>query len=72
MRIAKAFPPREVKFKLRRGERSELKTGLKSDMEVEEYRLHSGKRALAYTITSLMIGIMLNTVVTSHLTNINC
>lgn len=43
-----------------------------ANMTVEDYQLDTGKRALAYTITSLMIGIMLNTVVTSHLTNINC
>lgn len=40
---------------------------MKANMNVEEYRLDAGKRALAYTVTSLLIGIMLNTVCTSHI-----
>lgn len=39
-----------------------------AEMTVEEHHRHTGKRALAYTVTSLLIGIMLNAVCTSHIT----
>lgn len=40
-----------------------------ANLTVEDFKLDTGKRALAYTITSMMIGIMLNSVVTQTLFN---